>query len=136
MIAPSGMDNHQLGVLIREAATTMVEDQSGFWKFEVGDSLVFVITDTSRNRMRMMTPVAELDSLSSEQIQAVLAANYDRAMDSRYCANNNVLWSAFLHPLAELRSYQFHDALDQVVMLSRNFGGTYTSSGIVFGGDT
>lgn len=134
MIAPAGMDNHQLGILIREAATKMVEDQLGFWKFEVGDSLVFVITDQSHNRMRIMTPVAELDSLSSEQLQVLLAANFDRALDARYCGNDSVLWSAFLHPLAELRSHQFLDALSQVVTLSKNFGGSYTSSDIVFGG--
>lgn len=134
MIAPSGMDNHQLGILIREAATEMVEDHLGFWKFEVSDSLVFVITDESHNRMRIMTPVSELAALSTEQIQVVLAANFDRALDARYCANDDVLWSAFLHPLFELRSHQFLDALSQVVMLSKNFGGSYTSSDIVFGG--
>ena len=86
MIAPAGMDNHQLGILIRETATKMVEDNLGFWKFEVSDSLVFVITDESHNRMRIMTPVAELASLSTEQIHTLLAANFDRALDARYCA--------------------------------------------------
>ena len=134
MIAPAGMDNHQLGILIHEVATTMIEDHLGFWKFEVDETLLFVMTDESHNRMRIMTPVVELDSISSEIIQVVLAANFDRALDARYCSKDGVLWSAFLHPLAELKSHQFLDALSQVVTLSKNFGGSYTSSDIVCGG--
>ena len=134
MIAPSGMDNEQLGILIRDAATEILEDRSGFWKFEMGEIPVFVITDETHNRMRIMTPIVQLDSLSNEVTQVLLAANFDRALDARYCANDNVLWSAYLHPLAELRSHQFLDALNQVVTLSKNFGSSFTSSDIVFGG--
>ncbi len=134
MIAQAGMNNQQLGVLIRKAASEMHEDQSGFWKFEFGESLVFVITDESHNRMRIMSPVVELDSETDKVFQVLLEANYDRALDARYCINNDVVWSAFLHPLAELNDRQFVDALDQVVTLKKNFGTTFTSSDLVFGG--
>ena len=134
MIAPAGMNNKQLGVLIRKAATQVHEDQLGFWKFEVEDSIAFVITDESHNRMRIMSPVVELASVPSDTLQILLEANYDRALDARYCINNEVIWSAFLHPLAELNDRQFLNALDQVVTLKNNFGSTYTSSGLVFGG--
>ena len=134
MIAPAGMNNKQLGVLIHKAATQIHEDQLGFWKFEVGDSIVFVITDESHNRMRIMSPVIELGSVASDELQTLLEANYDRALDARYCIKNEVIWSAFLHPLAELNDRQFLAALAQVVTLKSNFGSTYTSSDIVFGG--
>ena len=134
MIAPAGMNNKQLGVLIRKAATQVHEDQLGFWKFEVEDSIAFVITDESHNRMRIMSPVIELSSVASDGLQILLEANYDRALDARYCINNEVIWSAFLHPLAELNDRQFLNALDQVVTLKNNFGSSYTSSGLVFGG--
>ena len=134
MIAPAGMDNGRLAVLIRDAATQIIEDRPGFWKFEFEQEMVFVVTDESHNRMRIMTPIIELDSLPSDVIQVLLAANFDRALDARYCANDNVVWSAFLHPLSELRDHQFLDALSQVVTLSKNFGSSYTSSDIVFGG--
>ena len=134
MIAPSGMDNDQLGILIRETATTILEDRSGFWKFELGEAVVFVVTDQLHNRMRIMTPITQLDSIPSEVTEVLLAANFDRALDARYCLNDNVLWSAFLHPLAELSDHQFLDALKQVVTLSKNYGGSFTSSDIVFGG--
>ena len=134
MIAPAGMNNKQLGMLIRKAATQVHEDQLGFWKFEVEDSIAFVITDESHNRMRIMSPVVELASVPSDTLQILLEANYDRALDARYCINNEVIWSAFLHPLAELNDRQFLNALDQVVTLKNNFGSSYTSSGLVFGG--
>ena len=134
MIAPAGMNNKQLGVLIRKAATQIHEDQLGFWKFEVGDAIVFVITDESHNRMRIMSPVIELGSVASDGLQILLEANYDRALDARYCIKNEVVWSAFLHPLAELNDRQFLDALKQVITLNSNYGSSYTSSGLVFGG--
>ena len=134
MIEPAGMNNKQLGDLIHKATTQIHEDQLGFWKFEVGDSIVFVITDESHNRMRIMSPVIELGSVASDELQTLLEANYDRALDARYCIKNEVIWSAFLHPLAELNDRQFLNALDQVVTLKNNFGSSYTSSGLVFGG--
>ena len=134
MIAPAGMNNERLALLIRKVATSVIEDQPGFWKFEAKEKLVFVITDQSHNRMRIMTPIVELESISSEEHQVLLAANFDRALDARYCSNENYLWSAFLHPLRELEDHQFLDALDQVITLSKNFGSSYTSSDLVFGG--
>jgi len=134
MIAPAGMNNERLALLIRKTATSVIEDQPGFWKFEAKEKLVFVITDQSHNRMRIMTPIIELESISAEEPQVLLAANFDRALDARYCSNENYLWSAFLHPLRELEDQQFLDALDQVITLSKNFGSSYTSSDLVFGG--
>ena len=134
MIAPAGMDNEKLGALIQEAASEILESRPGFWKFKSESEVVFVITDESHNRMRILTPVAEIDSISLEQCQVLLAANFDRALDARYCLNDNVIWSAYLHPLRELISSEFLSALSQVVTLSKNFGTSFTSTDIVFGG--
>ena len=128
------MNNEQLAVLIRGVAAEIHEDQLGFWKFEIGDATVFVITDESHNRMRIMSPVVELSTLSGDILQVLLEANYDRALDARYCINNDAIWSAFLHPLLELDDRQFLAALSQVVTLRNNFGSTFTSSDLVFGG--
>lgn len=128
------MNNEQLAVLIRGLANKIHEDQPGFWKFDVADALVFVITDESHNRMRIMSPVVDLASVSSEVLQVLLEANFDRALDARYCINGEAVWSAFLHPLVELDDHQFLDALNQVVTLKSNYGSTYTSSDLVFGG--
>ena len=134
MIASSSMNNHRLGELIRQTATTVLEDQAGFWKFQIGERLVFVVTDESHNRMRIMTPVVESDSIADAELQVLLAANFDRALDARYCLNDNVLWSAFIRPLRELGETQLLDALSQVVTLAKNYGTTYTSTDLIFGG--
>lgn len=132
MIAAGYMDNERLGQLVRKLASQMEDDQVGFWKFEFEDRLVFVITDESHNRMRVMTPVIEVGEVPDEQMLTLMAANFDRALDARYCVNGEFLWSAFIHPLQELSADQFVDALNQVVTLSKNFGSSYSSSNLIF----
>ncbi len=134
MIAPSGMTNERLAELIHGVASKIVEDRLGFWKFEIDNSFVFVITDKHHNRMRIMSPVVELADVREGELQTLLEANFDRALDARYCLNTDVVWAAFLHPLVELGDQQFLDALNQVVTLKNNFGSTFSSSDIVFGG--
>lgn len=134
MIALPGMNNEQLAILIRGVASKIHDDQLGFWKFDHGSSLVFVITDEHHNRMRIMSPVVELADAPQDVLQTLLEANFDRALDARYCINTDTIWAAFLHPLAELNDRQFLAALDQVVTLKNNFGTTFTSSDLVFGG--
>ena len=134
MIAPLSMNNESLGKLIRERATSMLEDELGYWKFQFGESLVLVVTDQSHNRMRVMTPVAKLDAIADDEWVVLMSANFDRALDARYCVNGGILWSAFIHPLQELQTDQLLDALNQVVTLAKNYGASYASSNLVYGG--
>jgi len=134
MIAPMGMSNGRLGNLVEKHSSKMHESQLGFWKFDYDDSLVFVITDESHNRMRIMTPVTELKSVPNDELTILLSANFDRALDARYCVDSETLWSAFIHPLQELSDQQFLAALLQVVTLAKNYGTSYSSSGLMFGG--
>lgn len=134
MIAPAYMDNERLGEMIRNRATKLHEDQPGFWKFEFDGGLVLVVTDETHNRMRIMSPVADVESIVDEEWQVLMSANFDRALDARYCVNGDTLWSAFIHPLEELSGDQFLNALSQVVTLAKNYGTSYTSSDLVFGG--
>ena len=128
------MDNKQLSKTISSFSTRIFEEQNGFWKFEYGGDLVYVITDESHNRMRAMTAVAEWKSVSADELPVLLAANYDRALDARYCIKDDMLWSAYIHPLTELTENQFLDALQQVVSLAKNYGSSYASSDLMFGG--
>ncbi len=129
------MDNSRLAELIKKLADTMIEEQLGYWKFEYADHLLFVITDESHNRMRIISPIIAIDDVKADEWTAMMRANFDRALDARYCVNNDTLWSAYIHPLQELASQQFLDAIDQVVVLAANFGTSYSSSNLVFGGD-
>ena len=81
-----------------------------------------------------MTPVVEESALSSEDLRALLAANFDRALDARYAVARGYLWSVFLHPLTTLTDAQFLDGVEQVVNLAQNYGTSYTSSDLVFQG--
>ena len=134
MIAPATMNNQRLRELIRQKASTIHEDELGFWKFEFDEMLVLVVTDESHNRMRIISPVLELDSMPDEQWKVLMSANFDRALDARYCVNGDMLWSAFIHPLEQLTSGQFLNGLQQVVTLAKNYGTSYSSGEVVFNG--
>ena len=127
------MNNQRLDSLIRERGEVL-EGQLGFWRFDYRERVVMVVTDESHNRMRIITPVAEVADLEESIWLIALTANFDRALDARYAVNGDYLWSAFIHPLQQLSDAQFLDALDQVVTLADNFGTTFTSSDLVFGG--
>lgn len=113
---------------------TAVEGQHGQWRFHRRNSSLYVITDEPHNRMRIMTHVAEICRLEHADFEILLRANFDRALDARYAFWRDQLWSVFVHPLAELREQQFFDGVEQVINLVRNYGSTYRSTELVFGG--
>jgi hypothetical protein len=128
------MNNHRLDTIIREHAVKLHEDKLGYWKFEYREHVLMVITDETHNRMRIITPVAEVNDLSDEIWLLCMSANFDRALDARYAVSGDLLWSAFIHPLKQLEDEQVVDALDQVATLAANFGTTFSSGNLAFGG--
>ena len=127
------MTNERLGSLINKIAEEIHEEQLGFWRFNYQEKTVYVITDEVHNRMRIISPVIQAESLQKDELSLLLSANYDRALDARYCINDGILWSAFIHPLIELGEAQFLDAVKQVVGLCINYGSSYSSGVLVFG---
>jgi len=127
------MTNARLDVLIRELSHK-VEGQFGYWQFAIEGRDLLVITDERHNRMRIMTPVASQDQLDMDELVRLLSANYDRALDAKYALSQDTLWSVFTHPLAELTDEQFIGCVGQVATLADNFGTSYASSGLFFGG--
>ena len=130
---PSDMNNDRLGELIRQIGGD-VEGQSGFWQFNFGETRLICITDETHNRMRVMTPI-NIEELTGEILVACMSANFDRALDARYCMNNGQLWGAFLHPLASLTGPLFHSACSQVSEVALNFGTSFSSGGLSFNSD-
>jgi len=134
MIAPAGrMDNRRLQSIL-ERETRIVEGRSGFWRIEYGGRTLLVITDETHDRMRVMTPVAEESQLQEDEYRRLLAANFDRALDAKFAISDDVVWSLFVHPLGDLTESFLIDALEQVKTLADNFGGSYSSSELKFGG--
>lgn len=127
------MDNVRLDTLIRELLGE-VEGQLGYWKFVVGKRDLLVVTDQHHNRMRIMTPIIAQEQLDKDVLILLLEANYDRALDAKYALSEGALWSVFTHPLKELTDEQFIGCTGQVATLADNFGSSYASGNLFFGG--
>lgn len=118
-------------ILYRE--TQEVQGQLGNWQVKHKQVQLYVITDESFNRMRIIAPIVEQKDLDKKRMEQLLEANFDRALDAKYSLYDQVLWSTYTHPLAELSPEQFRDALDQVATLAINYGSSFTSTDFVFG---
>ncbi len=132
--APERTDAAKLDEFIR-ALDVEVKGGHGRWEFAVGDMRVMVICDEGHDRMRILTGIIDARKLKPEDLQIMMKANFDRALDARYAISNNILWAAYLHPLSTLDEVQFRSATAQVLNLRRNYGTSYASGGLIFGGD-
>ena len=128
------MNNSRLGEIIRSIGEN-IEGRDGFWQFEFSGVRLVCITDDSHDRMRVMTPIASMDDVNSDLLVACMNANFDRALDARYCVNNEMLWGAFIHPLGSLTEGLFRSACYQVGEVAKNFGGSFSSGGLSFNTD-
>lgn len=129
----TGMNNEKMGKIFEDICDS-VGGVKGNWQVIYGRRYLFIITDQTQNRMRIITPVIKEKKLSKKVIKTIMEANFDRALDAKYALYNGYLWSVFMHPLKELTSDQFKDAMKQVVVLANNFGISYASSDLIFGG--
>jgi hypothetical protein len=111
---------------------TDLEGQPGFWRGLREEVPVYVFSDDSHDRMRVMAPVGELRELEPRVLQVLLQANYDRALDARYALRDREVWSVAVHPLATLAPDDFAGLIEQVVRLVKNTGSTYASTELVF----
>ena len=127
------MNNERLGEMIKTEAE-ILKSSEGYWELKYKSFHVIIVTDQKHNRMRIISPIKEESKLGDKDIKEVLSANFDRALDAKYAIYKGYLWSVFTHPLGELQDAQFKDALLQVVTLANNYGSTYTSTDLIFGG--
>ena len=126
------MTNKRLGKILRQQ-TDDLEGISGNWQVYVGERVLFVITDAAANRMRIFTPIVETNEVDETTLRAMLIANFHTALDAKYSIYEELVISAFTHPLAELTEAQVIDALAQVSRLADTFGTTFSSTGFIFG---
>lgn len=118
-------------ILTAEAAD--LQGGEGQWQLSLEGQPLIVIADAANNRMRIMSPVVSADSLSAQEIQAMLVANFHSALDARYAVTNGTVMSVFVHPLGSLQTTDLRSALRQVATLASNFGTSYSSGGLGFG---
>ena len=111
-----------------------IESRDGAWRFSYRGTQVFIFTDVSADRMRIMVPVTGADTLREDLLFRLLQANFDTAMDARYAIAQDTLWSLFLHELSPLTDDLFHSGFLQTVTLAATFGTDYSSGAWRFGG--
>ena len=132
MLGRTPMTTSAIGRLL-DSYLTELEGEDGFWRGMREDVQIFVLSDDSHDRMRIMAPIGELKELEAKVLQMLLEANYDRALDAKYALRGKEVWSVSVHPLATLAPDDFAGFLDQVVRLVKNTGSSYASSDLVFG---
>lgn len=129
------MDNEQLQqILTKQSDSIQEKSRLGYWQFFKEDVVMLCVTDTKSNRMRIISPITNVEQLDTEQLLNALTANFHTALDVKYAISDNILWSVFIHPLKELTDHQVTDAIQQVYRANLTFGFTYSSTDLVFSG--
>ncbi len=111
-----------------------IKRDGNVWSFDLAKRQVIVITDPIAERMRILVPVIEADKLDSIMLKRLMQANFDSALDARYAVAQDLLWGVFIHPLTSLNEKEFISGLSQALKVVENFGGSYSSGAIIFGG--
>ncbi len=127
------MDNIKIDEILKNIGES-VEGVPGNWQLVYGEQVLFILTDESHNRMRIFTPIADAKEIGQEELVSMLEANFHAALDAKYALYSGFVVSLFTHPLGELTPEQFKDAVKQVAVAGQNFGTTYSSTDLIFGG--
>lgn len=123
-----------LAILQQESDTLKANGNS--YQFLVEDVMLICVFDENANRMRIISPIVERDKLGEEELLNALVANFHSALDVKYALSDEIIWSVFTHPLKELSEGQVIDAVKQVYTAAKTFGGSYSSTNLVFPGNT
>ena len=111
-----------------------IKREGNIWRVELGERMAIIITDPVAERMRIMVPIVEADTLDEPALRRVMQANFDSALDARYAIAQGVIWGTFIHPLTTLTEKDFLSGLAQTFKVADNFGTTYSSDVFVYGG--
>lgn len=111
-----------------------IQSEGNMVEYELDSVRIYLISDVSSDRMRLMAGVVEEKDLTTSDFKLLLEANYDRALDAKYALSDGVLWSVFVHPLSDLTPTVLKSGLYQVRNLVYTYGSTYTSTQFVYAG--
>ncbi len=121
-------------IIEQEADTLRVNGNS--IQFLYKESMLICIYDENANRMRIVTPIVKREEIGEEELLNALVANFHSALDVKYALSDEIVWSVYVHPLRELTEYQVVDAIQQVYAAAVTFGTSYSSTNLVFPGNT
>jgi len=110
-----------------------IEGPPGAIRTQIDGINVYLISDPSSDRMRIVAPIALVAGLDARVLSVMHEANFSTALDARYAISEGVIYSVYLHPISSLTPRLIKSALDQVLSLVKTFGTTYSSGEIEFG---
>ena len=129
------MTPEKLTDIIEQEADTM-SIQGNTVRFLFNDAMLICIYDENANRMRIISPIVEREKLGEEELLNALVANFHSVLDVKYALSDEIIWSVYTHPLRELSEAQVVDAIQQVYAAAITFGESYSSTTMVFPGNT
>lgn len=129
------MTSEKLKELISQASDTLQINGNSI-QFLYQEMPLICVYDENANRMRIIAPIVETKDVEEEQLLNMLVANFHSALDVKYALSDEVIWSVFIHPLKELSEHQVLDAIDQVFSAATTFGTSYSSTNLLFPGNT
>ncbi|NNL18873.1 MAG: hypothetical protein HKP37_09060 [Boseongicola sp.] len=95
---------------------------------------MLVVVDPLADRMRAMVSIRSVEGMSAEDLERVMQANFDTALDARYAVANGRLWGVYIHPLSPLRDEQLISGIGQTVNLALTYGSLFTGGALSYGG--
>jgi hypothetical protein len=91
-----------------------LEKDGASWRLKVAGHTLTVLIEPER--LRLVVPLAE--GLAPDDMARALAANFDRAQESRYATFEGVLVALYSHRLATLGETDLAEAVTQLVALA------------------
>ena len=95
---------------------------------------VYCIFDANADRMRLVSPIIEVDKVPQDALIVALKANYHSVLDARYAIGDGVVHAVFIHPLSPLSVPELESAIRQVSHAALTFGDEYSSGELFFPG--
>ena len=127
------MNNVKLEKLLAQQTDSLL-GTPGRWQATIDGRPMMIVTDETNDRMRIIMPIIEVEKLDKDVLLDCLVANFHSALDVKYAVSQDVLWSVFIHPLGSLTEEELKSAVDQVYYAAVNFGTSYASTPLQFGG--
>lgn len=119
-------------IILRLDAEADIQDN--VVQFTIAERPVYLVYDLNADRMRLMSPIMESNALPADELERLLQANFDSALDARYALAQGALWSVFIHALSPLSDEEFIEGVGQTVNLVLSYGATYSSGALIYGG--
>lgn len=103
-----------------------IDGPTGAIRTQIDGVDVYLISETDRDRMRIIVRVVPVARLDPRILPVLLEANFDRTLDARYAIAEGDVFAIFMHPISSLTPALLDSSIDQVLSLRRTFGTTYS----------